>query len=110
MAHWETKLSFYHNDLQGPSGVGPHCASGGNAITCSNVTSTTLLGVSGKSGANKNVSGPRGLRFPFEHRGEPELYLQKRGATPELAASNASNRMRMITGFSFWYLSKCRMP
>src|ERR1043165_2788172 len=61
--------SFFH----GPDTWLPNCVVGGSMSSAPNVTSTTLLGVSWKSAADKNVLGPRGLFCPSKHRGEPEL-------------------------------------
>ena len=63
----------YSSVFHGPDTWLPNCVVGGNMSSTSNVTSTTLLGVSWKSTADKNVLGPRGLLFPYEHRGDPEL-------------------------------------
>jgi len=77
----------YRNSCQGPAGLLPNCVSGGSVRCRSNVTSTTLLGVSRKSSAARNVLGPREDFSPRTQRGDPELNRQKRGVAPGLLSS-----------------------
>ena len=52
-----------NNGSQGPSKERAHCVSGGSAASCSKTSSTTSPGEPKKSGAVRNVLGPRG-RLP----------------------------------------------
>jgi hypothetical protein len=66
-------------DSHEPFGCFATVASTGKISGLSKVTSTTWLGVPENSKAGRKVFGPLGLFAPFEHRGEPELYLQNLG-------------------------------
>jgi hypothetical protein len=90
----------YWAGRQGPFGWSPTFTSGGTIRDVSNVTSTTPLGFPGKVAAETKVFGPLGLFSPFEHLGDPELYLQNLGSALGLSLINDSKLILKITGAS----------
>src|SRR5207253_1057285 len=66
----------------------------GNRTEPMNDTSLMSRAGHSQSWADLKVSGPRGLRFPREHRGAPELYLQKLTITLGFASCMDANGTR----------------
>jgi hypothetical protein len=104
------KVAYASSARQGPEGDEPICAELGSVTRLLNVTSTTLLGVPSNFGASTKVFGPRGLLSPYEHRGDPELYLHSSGSTFWFASNKSRDGPRTITSRSLSYRSKWRMP